>query len=107
AFADAARLPTLADDSGLVVDALGGEPGVLSARFGGEGLAAAERNPVLLRRLEGVGDRGARYVCVLCLGEPGRAPGKVFVGRCEGRIGREPRGRGGFGYDPVFVLPDG
>ena len=107
AFADAARLPALADDSGLVVDALGGEPGVLSARFGGGELTAAERNQVLLRSLEGVGERRARYICVLCLGEPGGAPGKVFVGQCEGRIGREPRGGGGFGYDPIFVLPDG
>jgi len=106
-YADAAGLAALADDSGLVVDALGGEPGVDSSVWGGAELTAAARNALLLERLAGVTDRRARFVCVLCLGRPGQPVRDVWVGECEGRIGREPRGRGGFGYDPVFVLPEG
>jgi XTP/dITP diphosphohydrolase len=107
AFADASGLHVIADDSGLVVDALGGEPGVESANYGGRGLSATARNRLLLQRLEGVADRRARYVCVLCLDEPGRPVSTVFVGECEGRIARRPSGEGGFGYDPIFLLPEG
>jgi XTP/dITP diphosphohydrolase len=107
AYADASGLPVLADDSGLVIDALGGEPGVWSSTYGGEGLSAAERNFQVLEKMAGVAERRARFICVICLGAPGQPAYKVFVGECEGRIAREPRGSGGFGYDPIFVLPDG
>jgi XTP/dITP diphosphohydrolase len=107
AFADASSLPVLADDSGLVVDALGGAPGVESARYGGADLDSAARNAFLLGRMQGESRRQARYICDLCLGAPGRPIERVFVGQCDGRIGREPRGRGGFGYDPIFVMRDG
>ena len=105
-FAAAAGLPALADDSGLVVDALGGEPGVQSARYGGPALDDAGRCRLLLEKLEGVGNRAARFLCVLTLAQPGAPVRDVFVGQVAGRIGREPRG-GGFGYDPIFVFPDG
>ena len=107
AYAEASALPVLADDSGLVVEALGGAPGVLSARFGGPGLDDAGRVRYLLQQMEGVAERSARYVCVLALARPGRPARDVFVGQCDGRIAREPRGEGGFGYDPVFLVPDG
>jgi XTP/dITP diphosphohydrolase len=107
AYAAAAGLPVIADDSGLAVDALNGEPGVYSARFGGADLSAAERNAFLLDRLQGVTDRAARYICVLCLVAPGGPAELVFMGQLDGRVGRAPRGAGGFGYDPVFELPDG
>ena len=106
-FATASGLSALADDSGLVVDALGGEPGVESARYGGPGLDDTGRCRLVLEKLEGVGNRAARFVCVLSLGHPGAPVREVFVGQVGGRIGREPRGGGGFGYDPVFVFPDG
>jgi XTP/dITP diphosphohydrolase len=107
AYADASGLPALADDSGLTVVALGGRPGVQSARFGGPGLSASERNQLLLRQMEGHADRAAAFVCVICLVRPGGPASKVFLGRCEGRIARQARGSGGFGYDPIFLLPDG
>jgi XTP/dITP diphosphohydrolase len=106
-YAAASARPTLADDSGITVTALGGRPGVQSARFGGEGLTAGERNAKLLEAMEGRADRTAAYICVIALARPGGPADKVFLGRCEGRIAREPRGEGGFGYDPVFLLPDG
>lgn len=92
----------LADDSGLEVPALGGEPGVHSARFGGPGLDDAGRVRHLLERLEGVQDRRARFVCVLALIEPG-GDETIVEGVLEGTIATAPRGAGGFGYDPVFV----
>jgi len=102
-----AKLPALADDSGLVVDALGGKPGVYSARYGGEGLGDAERNALLLKHMEKIpdGKRTARFVCVIALAMPG---GDVHIahGSVEGEISREPRGSGGFGYDPVFLIPE-
>jgi XTP/dITP diphosphohydrolase len=106
-YATVSGLPALADDSGLVVRALGGRPGVASARYGGEGLDAGGRYSLLLRELEGQSDRRAEYVCVIALAKPGGPSARVFLGRCEGRIGRHPAGAGGFGYDPVFVLADG
>jgi XTP/dITP diphosphohydrolase len=106
-YASASGLPALADDSGLVVRALGGRPGVETARYGGPGLDARGRYQALLRELEGEADRRAEFVCVLALARPGGPASHVFMGRCEGRIGRHPVGEGGFGYDPVFVLPDG
>jgi XTP/dITP diphosphohydrolase len=109
AVADATWMVALADDSGLEVDALGGGPGVLSARFAGERATDAENNAELLRRLESVPDdaRTARFRCVLCLVDPYSPHGATTVraeGVCEGRIARSPRGGGGFGYDPLFIL---
>ncbi|MGI8913800.1 MAG: RdgB/HAM1 family non-canonical purine NTP pyrophosphatase [Chloroflexota bacterium] len=102
----ATGLPALADDSGLEVDALGGEPGVRSARWAGA-VGAADRNARLLQRLAGVPDaeRGARFVCVIAVCHPtgGSASAR---GEVAGRITRHPQGENGFGYDPLFLLPD-
>ncbi|MCX6559666.1 MAG: RdgB/HAM1 family non-canonical purine NTP pyrophosphatase [Candidatus Aminicenantes bacterium] len=94
---------TLADDSGLAVDALNGAPGVVSARFSGPGSNDARNNRELLRHLAAVPEsrRGARFICCMVLARDGRAI-KQVTGRVRGRILREPRGRHGFGYDPVF-----
>ncbi|WP_437657180.1 RdgB/HAM1 family non-canonical purine NTP pyrophosphatase [Sorangium sp. So ce1182] len=100
-------LVTLAEDSGLEVDALDGRPGVRSARFAREGATDAENNEALLSALERVPDdqRRARFRCVMVLLDPrSEAPPIVTEGRCEGWIGRHPRGAGGFGYDPLFVV---
>jgi XTP/dITP diphosphohydrolase len=97
----------LADDSGLVVDALGGAPGVYSARYAGAGAGDADNVRKLLAALGDTPAEGrtARFVCVMALAWPdGRV--RTFEGRVEGRIGREPRGENGFGYDPVFI-PEG
>lgn len=104
AVALATGLPALGDDSGLEVDALGGGPGVRSARYGGPGLSDAERVGLLLRDLAGVpaAQRKARFVCVVALATP--AGGSMTArGVCEGRILEAPRGEAGFGYDPVFA----
>ncbi|MFZ0547398.1 MAG: RdgB/HAM1 family non-canonical purine NTP pyrophosphatase [Candidatus Promineifilaceae bacterium] len=100
-------LLTLADDSGLEVDALKGEPGVLTARYGGAGLTPKERYEHLLRNLADVPweARTARFRCVIALYNKGRLVGTA-EGSCEGMIAMEPAGEGGFGYDPVFYLPD-
>ena len=99
-------LPCLADDSGLVVDALHGRPGIYSSRYAPTNEARIER---LLHEMNGVPDgrRQARFVCAAAFIVP-EPPGleKVVVGECDGIICREARGRGGFGYDPVFFLPD-
>jgi XTP/dITP diphosphohydrolase len=98
-------LPALADDSGLEVEALQGAPGVHSARFGGPGLTDAERNALLLERLQGVPpeQRRARFRCVVALALPdGRA--WSAEGTCEGQIALEPVGTHGFGYDPLFEV---
>lgn len=99
-----AGAPAMADDSGLEVDHLDGAPGVYSARYAA---TAAARNEKLLAALEGVPDegRGARFVCVLAIAVPGEEP-LYFEGTLEGRIAHAPGGDGGFGYDPVFLLPD-
>ncbi len=105
AYAVHSGLPTLADDSGLVVDALDGGPGVYSARYAP---TSAERNAKLLRAMEGVPleRRTARFVCVTALAIPDGVT--VFAeGRIEGRIGYELRGANGFGYDPLFVIESG
>jgi XTP/dITP diphosphohydrolase len=98
---------TLTDDSGLEVAALGGDPGVYTARFGGPGLSSRERCLYLLDRLRGVpdGQRQAIFRCVAVLMDPAghRA---VREGRCSGMIGHDLRGEGGFGYDPLFWLPE-
>jgi XTP/dITP diphosphohydrolase len=107
AVAEATGLPALADDSGLEVDALGGEPGVRSARWAGRGATDAERIAKLLGALAGIPEaaRAARFRCVVVLAWPdgGLATAE---GRCDGRIAQLPEGRGGFGYDPVFVADD-
>ena len=95
----------LADDSGLVVDALGGAPGVRSARYAGRDGDTPANNALLLKNLEGVADRRAAFVCAMALIAPDGAE-HVVEGRCEGRILTAPRGKGGFGYDPLFV-PEG
>ena len=97
---------TLADDSGLEVDALGGGPGIHSARYGGPGLSDAERTRQLLGALEGVesGRRTARFRCVIALVEPGGRE-QLAEGVVEGIIAHAPRGTAGFGYDPVFIYP--
>lgn len=99
-------LPVLADDSGLVVHALGGAPGVHSARYAGTDATDADRVVKLLRELRRTGssDRRARFVCIMALARCGRALG-VFSDAAEGEIAESPRGAGGFGYDPVFLLP--
>jgi len=96
--------PLFADDSGLEVDALGGAPGVLSARFAGAGASDDANNRLLLEKLAGVSGRSARFVCVIALADAGALIG-TFHGAVEGRILDAPRGAGGFGYDPLFYYP--
>ncbi|HEX5431583.1 MAG TPA: RdgB/HAM1 family non-canonical purine NTP pyrophosphatase [Bryobacteraceae bacterium] len=91
-----------ADDSGLEVDALGGEPGVYSARFAGPDATDEQNNALLLKRLQGIEDRTARFVCVIALARNG-AFEKAFRGTVEGRIIDRAKGTGGFGYDPLFL----
>ncbi|HEV3330796.1 MAG TPA: RdgB/HAM1 family non-canonical purine NTP pyrophosphatase [Bryobacteraceae bacterium] len=93
-----------ADDSGLEVDALGGAPGVYSARFAGAGAPDEANNRLLLEKLQGVTNRKARFVCVIALAEGDRVCG-LFRGAVEGEIAEESRGSGGFGYDPLFYYP--
>jgi len=93
-----------ADDSGLEVDALGGAPGVYSARFAGPDATDRANNRLLLERLRGAANRGARFVCSIALVEGERLVG-TWRGAVEGRILDEPRGAGGFGYDPLFYYP--
>jgi len=113
--ANATMMLTLADDSGLEVEVLGGAPGVRSARFAGERATDAENNAALLAALDTLtaeeagtrsGDFKARFRCVLALVDPFVRDGEPFVveGTCEGKITRTPRGSGGFGYDPLFLV---
>jgi len=96
--------PALADDSGLEVEALGGTPGVYSARYAGPSATDAENNAKLIAALEGTANRKARFSCVLSLAVPaGHA--LTYEGACEGTILHVPRGAGGFGYDPLFYYP--
>ena len=96
--------PLFADDSGLEVDALGGQPGVYSARYAGENAADEANNRLLLERLGENPRRDARFVCVIALAEGGRIL-KTFRGTVEGEVLRKTRGPGGFGYDPLFYYP--
>ena len=108
-YSSSTGLLTLSDDSGLSVDALGGAPGVYSARYGGRHATYAERMARLLDEFGaagGGGERRARFVCVIADAEPSAGTLETFEGTCEGRIAHAPRGAGGFGYDPVFI-PDG
>ena len=107
AVLDATGLPTVADDSGLAVDVLGGEPGVYSARYGGPAYVTdRDRTNLLLEKLRGVrpDERTARFICVITMLMP---DGEKLVGHgsVEGVITTEPHGDGGFGYDPVFYIP--
>lgn len=98
---------TIADDSGLEIDALGGEPGIYSARYMGEDTSYRVKNKNLIDRLEGVPDeeRTARFVCAVAAAFPD-APTQTVRGTIEGRIGYEEAGENGFGYDPIFYLPE-
>jgi XTP/dITP diphosphohydrolase len=100
-------LLSLADDSGLEVDALGGEPGTLSARYAGEGASDRDRISYLLTKLEGVPQekRAARFRCVIAIATP-RGEVEICSGECRGIITFAPKGNRGFGYDPVFYLPE-
>ncbi len=107
AVAEASGLPAIADDSGLMVDALDGAPGVYSARYGGSHALSDEyRWKLLLKNMEGMEQRAAKYVSVIAAVFP---DGRVLTarGECHGEIAESPRGTGGFGYDPIFRLPDG
>lgn len=103
-FSRLTGLDTLGDDSGLEVAALGGRPGVFSARYAGEGASDDERIGKLLAEMEAVVDRRARFVSAVCLSRQG-SPLASFVGQVDGEILREKRGAGGFGYDPLFLYP--
>jgi len=107
AVSEGVRDFALADDSGIVVDALGGAPGVWSARYAGESATDADRIRKLLSELRDVPEerRTARFVCAMCLARCGQVVAET-EGICEGRIAAHPRGEGGFGYDPVFFLPE-
>ncbi|HEX4744179.1 MAG TPA: RdgB/HAM1 family non-canonical purine NTP pyrophosphatase [Candidatus Limnocylindria bacterium] len=103
AYLAATGIATVADDSGLEVDALGGAPGVRSRRYFGDDVPAERRNAMLLGLLDGVEERGARFVCVVALALPG-SPTETFDGEVRGEIAHAPSGANGFGYDPVFVV---
>lgn len=104
-------LPALADDSGIEIDALGGRPGIYSARYAGgdrtsSDLTEEQQVDIVLEEMRGVPDdaRGARFRCVIAIAVPGRAT-RTVEGVFEGRIAHEPRGANGFGYDPIFLVP--
>ena len=105
AICAAAGLPAIADDSGLCVDALNGGPGVYSARYGGEELDDRKRRLLLLRNLRGQTTRAAHFTCAVACAFP---DGDTLTaeGRCDGAIAFAPLGEGGFGYDPVFLIPE-
>lgn len=106
ALCKATGLAAVADDSGLEVSALGGRPGLYSARYGGDGLSDRERTALLLREMQGQENRAARFVCAIaCVFPDGSAPVYAW-GECPGRLLTEERGNGGFGYDPIFFLEE-
>lgn len=107
AIAKKCGLPTLADDSGLEIDYLGKEPGIYSSRYMGEDTPYSVKNAELLRRMEGVPDeeRTARFVCAICLVRPDGSSETVCA-TMEGIVAHESAGSNGFGYDPIFFLPD-
>ena len=104
AICQAAGLPAIADDSGLCVDALNGAPGVYSARYGGEGLDDKGRYLLLISSLRGAPTRAAHFACAVACAFP-NGDTLTAEGRCDGPIAYAPLGEGGFGYDPVFLLP--
>ena len=101
----ATSMPSIADDSGLEVSCLGGRPGVYSARYGGEDTPYSQKTAILLEEMKESSDRSARFACALCLMLPS---GEYFdiIDYCEGEIAYKAEGEGGFGYDPVFRIPD-
>lgn len=104
---DAVHCPVIADDSGLIVDAINGEPGVHSHRFAGENSTDEEKNSRILELLKDVSDekRTARFQCVICyINSSGKE--EFFTGVCEGKITDSPRGENGFGYDPIFLCEE-
>ena len=105
AVCEISGLPSIADDSGLIVDALGGEPGVDTSSYGGETLTDIERCEYLLRKMEYVEQRGARFVCIIACALP---DGGLLTaeGECKGQIATSLRGGGGFGFDPIFLDPN-
>ena len=107
AYAKLSQLTALADDSGLEVDSLNGEPGVKSARFAGKAATDAEKVSLLLAKLNGVPweRRTARFKCVIAIASPGGRT-EVCCGECHGMIAFEAKGENGFGYDPIFFLPE-
>jgi XTP/dITP diphosphohydrolase len=107
AYAQASGLLTLADDSGLEIDAMGGAPGIFSARFAGKDTPYEERFRLILERLNGlpVEQRSARFRCAITLAEPSGYT-RTVEGIIEGVIADAPRGEGGFGYDPIFLVPE-
>jgi XTP/dITP diphosphohydrolase len=106
-YAERSGIITVADDSGLEVDALGGEPGVRSSRYAGEGASDEDRVNYLLSKLEGVppGKRTARFRCVIAIADKSGIRA-ICNGECNGTIAFEPKGENGFGYDPIFFLPE-
>jgi len=96
--------PALADDSGLVVEALDGAPGVYSARYAGEDATDKQRSEKLLQEMQGKSNRKAAFECVISIAVPG-GPALTYEGNCEGLIAEKPSGENGFGYDPVFYYP--
>ena len=106
AGAQASGLVTLADDSGIEIEVMGGEPGVRSARFLGEDATFEQRFAEIQRRLSGPrSNRGARFVCVIAIADPKTGEARTALGEVRGLIADEARGEGGFGYDPIFWLP--
>ena len=105
AVMEATGLPAIADDSGLCVTALGGGPGVFSARYGGEGLTDRDRYELVLSGLSGQIDRSARFVSCICCAFP-NGDTVTARGECPGLITYAPRGEDGFGYDPIFLVPE-
>lgn len=103
--AQVSGLHALADDSGLEVDALAGEPGPRAARFGGEGASHEKKMSLLLERLQGVPplERGCRFICVIAIADP-QGGVRLCRGGCPGLVAEAPQGEGGFGYDPIFYL---
>ncbi len=98
---------SIADDAGLEIDAMGGEPGLYSRRFAGEDTPFPEKMRIILERLKDTTEaqRTARFRCCVAVARPNKST-ELFSATCEGRIAREPSGRGGFGYDPIFFLPE-
>jgi XTP/dITP diphosphohydrolase len=97
-------IPALADDSGLMVDALDGAPGVLSARYAGENATDEQRMTKLLKEMQGETNRNAAFECVLSIAVPS-GPALTYEARCEGLVAAQPMGQSGFGYDPIFFYP--
>ncbi len=104
----ASGLPAIADDSGIVVDALGGAPGIYSARYAGVGATDQDNNRKLISALAGISNRAAHYYCAIVFVRSADDPAPLIsTGRWDGSIAEEPRGSGGFGYDPHFVVAGG